>query len=99
MGRDSSVFCYRYENFVKQFDSIKSAGQANHMRIAGTTKNILLNATDSYRGIYSKAFIDTIGEGAGVYSRLQELGVDGVYSVKGSQKAEWKTKPLNDVTK
>ena len=39
-------------------------------------------------------FIDTIGEGAGVYSRLVEQGIRGVFSVKNSQGA----KGLHDIT-
>lgn len=98
MGRDSSVFCHRYENYVKLFQSIQSGGQANQMEIAGTTKNILQNETDKSIGTFAQAFIDTIGEGAGVYSRLEEQEVQGVHSVKGSFKSEWRGKPLNDST-
>ena len=67
MGRDNSVLCPRYENFVKEFKVHQSAGKADHMHVAGMIV--------PYLNVHnSKAFIDTIGEGAGVYSRLQELG-------------------------
>lgn len=42
----------------------------------------------------AKAFIDTIGEGAGVLSRLQELGYQNVYSCKFSESA----RGLHDIT-
>ncbi|HEY1056359.1 MAG TPA: hypothetical protein VGE24_14530, partial [Emticicia sp.] len=68
MGRDSSVFCYRYGNIVQKFVKSNSGGVADHMQVAGKVVNEF--------GIDSRtaAMIDTIGEGAGVYSRLVELG-------------------------
>ncbi len=81
MGRDSSVFCRRYGNFVSEFYAHQSGGKADHMHIAGklvadmrTNKNV-------------KAFIDTIGEGAGVYSRLIELNIRNAFSCKFSEGA------------
>ncbi len=67
MGRDASVFCTRYNNYVAGFDKINSGGRADHMAIAGKAYNQL--STHSGMSIS----IDTIGEGAGVYSRLVEL--------------------------
>lgn len=66
MGRDSSVLCKRYDNYVSEFIAHHSAGQADHMHIAGLIWKMLVRRED-------KAYIDTIGEGAGVLSRLQEL--------------------------
>lgn len=83
MGRDSSVFCPRYDSFVDVLQKINSGGKANHMEIAGKVKNIL----DTYPG--STAQIDTIGEGAGVYSRLEEQGYHGrAFSCKYSEAAK-----------
>jgi hypothetical protein len=89
MGRDSSVLCPRYRNFVSKFDVHQSGGKADHMHVAGMGAN--------YLRAHKKTllFIDTIGEGAGVYSRLEELGFDErIYSAKNSESA----KGLHDVT-
>src|SRR5690606_24284411 len=40
MGRDSSMFCYRFGNYVQKFESVHGQGQANHMEVAGIIKNI-----------------------------------------------------------
>lgn len=112
MGRDSSTFCFRYGNFVEKFESHQSGGKADHMAIAGKTKQIIEAATQSeynentgrYDTIKAYAFIDTIGEGAGVYSRLQEQGVKNAISCKYSEapsyKPSWSSKeqPLRDAT-
>jgi hypothetical protein len=98
MGRDSSCNCHRYGNYVERFDLIQSAGVANHMQVAGLVGNILKVNTNDYTGTKAKAFIDTIGEGAGVYSRLIELNFSNAYSCKGSEAPEYKNKVLNDVT-
>lgn len=86
MGRDNSVLVPRYGNFVDEFDVHQSAGKADHMHVAGMIK---LRLTDKK----SKAFIDTIGEGAGVWSRLLEQGYDNAISCKFSESA----KGLHDV--
>jgi hypothetical protein len=89
MGRDCSVICSRQGDFVNDFEVHQSAGNADHMHVAGMVKNRLdKNRKDN------KAFIDTIGEGAGVFSRLQELGYRNAYSCKYSENA----KRLNDIT-
>lgn len=87
MGRDDSVLCERYENYVPPMDVSQSAGVADHMHIAGKAVQRLQNRT-------AKAFIDTIGEGAGVYSRLLEQGYRNVYSCKFSENAN----RLHDIT-
>lgn len=87
MGRDSSVICHRKGRYVSRFDSHQSKGKADHMHIAGILANEL-NVPDT------NAFIDTIGEGAGVYSRLIELGYDNAHSCKFSEGA----RDLHDVT-
>lgn len=87
MGRDASVLAPRYGNYVAEFEVHNSAGVADHMHVAGMTVNYL-----KQKG--AKAFIDTIGEGAGVFSRLRELNYQNAYSCKFSEG----TKNLHDVT-
>ena len=87
MGRDDSVLCSRYGNYVSSFEAHQSAGTADHMHVAGM-------ALAHLRENGSKAYVDTIGEGAGVFSRLQELGLRNVYSCKFSENA----RGLTDVT-
>lgn len=87
MGRDDSVLCPRYGNYVSEFEVHQSAGAADHMHVAGMITKYL-----NKKG--SKAFIDTIGEGAGVFSRLQELDHKNAYSCKFSESAHG----LHDIT-
>lgn len=87
MGRDESVLCPRYGNYVPKFEIHQSAGKADHMHVAGMHIPFVSDKK-------AKAYIDTIGEGAGVYSRLQELGYRNVYSCKYSESA----RGLHDVT-
>lgn len=99
MGRDSSCFCPRYGDFVDELQLVHSAGKANHMEIAGMTVNRINQHNDRFSGKNAKAYIDTIGEGAGVYSRLEELAIPGIISCKYSEAAEDSGgNPLNDVT-
>lgn len=90
MGRDSSCFCPRYGKLVKSFTKINSGGKANHMEIAGRIVSIIKSEKDKR----PLAMVDTIGEGAGVYSRTKELGYENVLSCKYSESAEG----LKDVT-
>ncbi|MDR2764428.1 MAG: hypothetical protein LBB90_05295 [Tannerella sp.] len=68
MGRDSSVYCDRHGNRVLSFRKRNSGGVADHMRVAGEVTDFLRTNKEAV------AMIDTIGEGAGVFSRLVELG-------------------------
>lgn len=86
MGRDESVLCPRYGNYVGDFAVHSSAGSADHMHVAGMVVPYLKNG--------AKAFIDTIGEGAGVLSRLEELGYRNAISCKYSEG----TRGLHDLT-
>ena len=88
MGRDSSILVPRYEDYISEFIAHNSSGKADHMHVAGMIKFELDKSTKN------KSLIDTIGEGAGVYSRLQELGYINAYSCKFSEGA----KGLNDET-
>lgn len=94
MGRDSSVFCKRFDNIVSDFFKTNSGGKADHMQLAGRIVNIIDSFPDS------SAFIDTIGEGAGVWSRTSEMGYeDSVFSCKYSERAkDQDDRPLTDVT-
>ena len=87
MGRDDSVLCPRYGNYVPKYIIHQSGGRADHMHIVGLVKQAMIR-----KG--SRAFIDTIGEGAGVYSRLIEQGVKNVVSCKFSEGA----RNLHDIT-
>lgn len=87
MGRDESVLCHRYDFYVDKFEAHQSCGKADHMHVAGMVAGAL-----KVKG--TKAFIDTIGEGAGVYSRLQELGCSDAISCKYSEGA----RGLHDIT-
>jgi len=83
-GADMTVLCFRYGTIVTEF---KIYAQADHMSTAGRVKQILDAHPDS------SAYIDTIGEGAGIHSRLVEQHAM-TYSVKFSGSA----KKLKDVT-
>lgn len=87
MGRDSSCFVPRYGNYVLEIKIHQSGGKADHMKVAGIAIQWLCDKN-------AKVMIDTIGEGAGVYSRLLELGYDNAYSCKFSEG----TKGLHDIT-
>lgn len=94
-GRDSTVYCYRRGNIVTHFVKTNSGGEANHMEIAG---QIVADLKAEPKAV---AMIDTIGEGAGVYSRTKELHYeDRALSCKNSESAkdESTDDPLTDVT-
>lgn len=82
MGSDLGVLTPRYYNFVEKF--IPSSKQG-HMATAGKIKNIIKDG--------GTAYIDTIGEGAGVFSKLEEDREDVV-----SAKASFKADDLTDKT-
>ncbi len=84
MGRDDSALCPRYGDYVPCFELHQSSGQADHMHVAGMVARYLKAGRTWQDEWTAKAFIDTIGEGAGVYSRLLEMGMKNVYSCKFS---------------
>lgn len=88
MGRDRSCFVPRQGSYVPEIIARNSGGAADHMAVAGETRQYILEDSKA------KAFIDTIGEGAGVYSRLLELGCKNAYSCKFSHGV----KGLHDIT-
>ena len=67
MGRDSTCYVHRRDNYVAPFRSQNSGGHADHMRVAGEI------CSERRRSMNLFVSIDTIGEGAGVYSRVVEL--------------------------
>ena len=66
MGRDCTVYCFRHGNCVSRIEKHNSGGTADHMRVAGT----ILHEMRTHSGW--AVSIDTIGEGAGVFSRVVE---------------------------
>lgn len=99
LGRDFSSLCFRYGNYVKKFEMFKSMDHTSHMQLAGRIKFSLDQNRNVLLGIQPKCFIDTIGEGSGVYSRLVEQNVPYVYSCKFSESAEDENgKPVTDIT-
>lgn len=93
MGRDSTVFCERKGKWVAELQSRNSGGQADHMAVAG---DIAARRRRYPRMLVS---IDTIGEGAGVYSRCIELDDKRyIISCKYSEGAKQHDKELTDIT-
>lgn len=93
MGRDSTCFCERFGRWVAQLSARNSGGQADHMAVAGE-----INARR--RRYPSMAVsIDTIGEGAGVYSRCLETdNRKYIISCKYSEGARRYDRDLTDNT-
>jgi len=83
MGVDSTVLCRRYGDVVKD---LVVYGRKDPMQVAASVLMVL----SEERGT---GFIDTIGEGAGVFSRLKELKQD-VISAKFSYAARNNRKEL-----
>lgn len=81
MGRDSTCYCERKGSWVAPFVCHNSGGQADHMKVAGQIVNL--------RQYHPEMFvsIDTIGEGAGVYSRCLEL--DDSTHIISCKYSEW----------
>lgn len=93
MGRDSTVFCERKGRWVSELQSRNSGGQADHMAVAG---DISARRRRHPRMVVS---IDTIGEGAGVFSRCIELDDKRyIISCKYSEGAKQFDRDLSDIT-
>jgi hypothetical protein len=102
MGADLSVLCYRYGPAVVRFEAHgRSDHMATAGRIKAALEGAASAAAGNGAGrngharngngrhaapVEAAAFVDTIGEGAGVHSRLVEQGVRSV-SVKFSEGA------------
>ncbi len=83
MGRDLTVFAFRRGDVIER---LKAYSKQDHMITVGKIKNELVKEDDT-------AFVDSLGEGAGVYSRLAEQKVNAL-GVKASESA----KKLTDMT-
>lgn len=94
MGRDCTCFVERKGAWVSEFKTHNSGGAADHMKIAGQI------AAYRRRQIEAYVSIDTIGEGAGVYSRCLELDDEPfIISCKYSEAAKaYNGRPLTDIT-
>lgn len=100
MGRDCTVKCFRYGNYVERFDKHNSGGKADHMKVAGSIISELTRHTG-----YAVS-VDTIGEGAGTYARLVEvceesngrLDEEAIVSCKYSEGAKNGSDDLTDAT-
>lgn len=94
MGRDCTVFCERRGCYVAPLRSHNSGGSADHMEVAGQV------ITERRRHPKMLVSIDTIGEGAGVYSRCRELDASPlIISCKYSEGAKQDNgKDLTDIT-
>lgn len=94
MGRDSTCYCERKGAWVAPFVCHNSGGQADHMKVAGQIVSLRQFKPEMY------VSIDTIGEGAGVYSRCLELDSrQFIISCKYSEWAkEFGNKEPTDVT-
>ena len=82
MGRDRSCYVPRQGNYVSEIKCHNSGGHADHMAVAGQVAHYLSLSSKN------KAFIDTIGEGAGVYSRLIEQKYLTAFSCKFSEELD-----------
>ena len=87
LGRDETVFVHRFGDSIRNIEAF--SGQ-DHMETAGKIRNILLGG-----GV---AKIDTIGEGAGVYSRLAELGCNAISAKFSERAADDFGNKLNDIS-
>lgn len=78
LGSDNTVTAHRRDNVIEK---IKMHGHvSDHMQAAGLLKSMLQEPE-------STAYVDSIGEGAGVYSRLEEME-ENVVSAKFSLSAK-----------
>lgn len=75
MGRDSSCFVLRRDNWVGSFSAHNSGGKADHMAVAGKISSMIRQNMNLF------VSIDTIGEGAGVYSRCVEVSEEPRYII------------------
>jgi len=92
MGRDYSVYAYRRGNVVQMCEVFANAGRSEliHMQNAGRIKNALAHG--------GRAFVDAIGEGAGVHSRLIEQGALSVAVKFSAAASDDFDRPLTDLT-
>lgn len=82
MGRDATCFVERMGAWCSGFDCKNSGGTADHMEVAG------IIAARRRRQPFMYVSIDTIGEGAGVYSRCREIEREPEYIIS-CKYSEW----------
>jgi hypothetical protein len=94
MGRDATCYVERSGPWCSTFECHNSGGTADHMTVAGQI------AERRRKHPYMYVAIDTIGEGAGVYSRCVEVErkPDYIISCKYSEGAKKRNKELTDIT-
>lgn len=93
MGRDSTCFCERIGRYVAPLSARNSGGQADHMAVAG---EVVQRRRHHPKMVAS---IDTIGEGAGVYSRcIEQDDRRFIISCKYSEGAKRNDRDLTDIT-
>ena len=83
MGRDLTVNAFRRSNVIEEF---KVYSRQDHMVTVGKVKNELTERGDA-------AYVDALGEGAGVFSRLAEQEVNAI-----CVKYSFSAKGLSDLT-
>lgn len=82
MGRDATCLVERMGAWCSDFSCKNSGGTADHMEVAG------MIAARRRRHPFMYASIDTIGEGAGVYSRCREIEKEPEYIIS-CKYSEW----------
>ena len=93
MGRDATCYVERQGAWVSEFDCHNSGGTADHMAVAGQ----IIARRRKHPEMY--ASIDTIGEGAGVYSRCCETDKPQfIISCKYSEWGGYDPAKLTDLT-
>jgi hypothetical protein len=81
LGTDTTIFCDRKDNYVADLQAFAfKKSHTLHMELSGMIKQ------DA--PMFAQTYIDTIGEGAGVYSRCAEMELKNVYSFKNSYGAK-----------
>lgn len=107
MGRDNSCFVNRHGNYVSKIELTQGTSETVHMEVTGKVVAMMKATSQEFSGMHAQAFLDTIGEGAGCYSRLAELAEndkeyawlkDRYHSVKFSEVAQQNGKDLTDVS-
>lgn len=93
MGRDATCFVERMGAWCSGFDCHNSGGTADHMEVAGKITAWRRRQPQMY------VAIDTIGEGAGVYSRCREVeDTQYLISCKYSEWGGFDPDKMRDIT-
>lgn len=94
MGRDATCYVQRQGEWCSEFECKNAGGRADHMEVAGYIAAMRRRHPSMY------AAIDTIGEGAGVYSRCREIEHETEYiiSCKYSEWGGFDPDKMRDIT-